>query len=377
MRGAGLLPFVAIVPLLVTGCVNTSDGPIDDDDDSAAPGDARTHAAVTTTDFSVGALAKVELDTRELTDEVTATSSDPVVRADGGLLFVINRYMFDSVRVYEPPDLQMPRVEFSTGAGSNPHDAAHCSGAIFVARYDLDSIGVYDIDTGIQIDEVDLSGWADEDGLPEASTLVRRGTTLYVGLQRMVREGAFWTPANGGGAVVAVDCETRDVVNSWTTGPNVFIQPHPMDDDALLLLDGIYWDPSGEIPLDGGVHPLPLEGQEPGDALIDEAMVGGNIVAVAADEAGRGLLVSADADQHHVHCVDLISGTTELILSSTAYIPSVQGNDRGEAWVVMRAPYDDPGAGGGLAVYDMDTCEQSDPEPWISTSLEPFSIDFY
>ena len=75
--------------------------------------------------------------------------------------------------------------------------------------------------------------------------------------------------------------------------------------------------------------------------------------------------------------MDLISGTTELILSSTAYIPSVQGNDRGEAWVVMRAPYDDPGAGGGLAVYDMDTCEQSDPEPWISTSLEPFSIDVY
>ncbi len=377
MRGPALLLAATIVPLLVTGCVGTSDGPAGDDDDSAGAGDGQGHAVITTTDFSVGALATVALDTRELTDEITTTSSDPIVRVDDGLLFVINRYMFDSVRVYEPPELQMPVVEFSTGAGSNPHDAAVCDGAIFVTRHDLDSLGVYDRETGIQIDEIDLSDWADSDGLPEASTLVRQGDTLYVGLQRMVRGGAFWTPADGGGAVVAVDCASREVVDSWSTGPNVFVQPHPMDDDTLLLLDGAYWDADGEITLDGGLSPLPLDGDSPGAPHIDEVTVGGNIVAVATNDAGHGLLVSADAEHHHVHCVDLAAGTTELLFSTTAYIPSVRGDDRGDAWIVMRAPYDDPGAGGGLAIYDMSTCEESAAGAWVGTSLEPFSIDFF
>ncbi len=370
-RTALALPLIAL--LTSQGCV-TSPGGSGDDDDSSADSAFQTHAVVTTTDFSVGALATVDLDTRELREEITATSADPIVRVDSGLVFQINRWMFDSVRVYEPPDLQQPVLEFSTGAGSNPHDAVLCDGAIFVTRYHEAALGVYDLDTGIGLGEIDLSPWADEDGIPEASTLVRRGTTIYVGLQRMIREGAFWPADPDGGVILEIDCEAREVTGEWSTGPNVAIQAHPMDDDALLLIEGIYTDESGAITLDGGLRTLDLLDDAPGPIEIDEDTVGGNIVAVAVGPDGRGLLITADALEHHVHGLDLVAGTTQLLDSTTAYIPEARANDRGEAWVVRRAPLDDLEAGGGLAVYDLAAFEQV---AWIGTSLEPFSIDFF
>lgn len=354
------------------GCVSSPGGPADDDD-SAGDGEGQTHAVVTTTDFSVGALVTVSLDTHEV-QEVTAISSDPFVRVDAGLVFLINRWMFDSVRVYEPTNLQQPLVEFSTGAGSNPHDAVLCKGAIFVSRYDVDSLGVYDLDTGIPLDEIDLSAWADEDGSPEASTLVRKGGTLYVGLQRMIREGSFWPADPDGGGVLEIDCATREVVRSWTTGPNVSIQPHPQHDDALLLLEGVFMDESGAVALDGAIRTLDLDEEAPGAVELDEATVGRNIVSVAADDSGRGLLISADLEEHHIHSLDLITGELEELVATSAYIPAVRVNDRGEAWVVRRAPPDDLEAGGGLAVYDLETYEEV---AWNGTNLEPFSIDFF
>jgi hypothetical protein len=365
-------PIVFVALLAASGCVTSPDGP-GDDDDSASDSAFQTHAVVTTTDFSVGALVTVDLDTHEV-QEVTAISSDPVVRVDAGLVFQINRWMFDSVRVYEPPNLQQPVIEFSTDAGSNPHDAVLCDGAIFVSRYDADSIGIYDLDTGIAVGEIDLSPWADEDGLPEASTLVRHGETVYVGLQRLIREGGVWPAAPGGGAVVEIDCVEREVVASWTTGPNVFIQDHPLQDDAFLLIEGMVMEESGAVDLDGGVRTLDTTSGTLGPLEIDEATVGGNVVAIAIDADGHGIVVTSDGTQHHILCLDPITGELQALDSTNAYIPEVGMNDRGEVWVVRRAPLDDLEAGGGLAVYDPVACEQV---AWIPTTLEPFSIDFF
>lgn len=370
-RPGALFPLLAL--LTTPGCTASSADP-GDDDDSSADSIFQTHAVVTTTDFSVGALATIDLDTHELREEITATSSDPVVRVDDGLIFQINRWMFDSIRVYDPPDLQRPVIEFSTGAGSNPHDAVLCGGAIFVSRYDMDSMGIYDLDTGIAVGEIDLSTWADEDGTPEASTMVRHGETLYVGLQRLIRDGGVWLAAPGGGVVLEIDCAEREVVDSWPTGPNVFIQTHPLLEDALLLIEGMVMEESGAIALDGGVRTLDTTTGTLGPMEIDEATVGGNVHAVAADELGRGLLVTSDAERHHIHCLDLNTGSTQPLNSTTAYIPEARMNDRGEVWVARRAPLDDLEAGGGLAVYDPAACEQV---AWIPTTLEPFSIAFY
>ena len=60
------------------------------------------------------------------------------MQVEEGAIYAINRYQHDSIRRYDPPDLRNPRLEFSTGAGSNPERVALCDGALFVTRLELD-----------------------------------------------------------------------------------------------------------------------------------------------------------------------------------------------------------------------------------------------
>ncbi len=376
------MPQRALPTLLLTwtlaavGCPTGADDDAGDDDAGDDDDGGQTHAVIATTDFAVGALASVDLDDGTVVDEITATSGDPVVWSDGGRVFQLNRFMFDSVRVHEPPALEVPALEFSTGAGSNPYAVAWCAGALFVVRYDRDSIGIYDPASGLPVGEVDLAPWADADGLPEASTLVRRGETLYVGLERLDRDGEVWLPAPGGGAVLEVDCAAREVVREWATGPNVKVQAHPWRDDALLLIEGVLFETWNVPALDGGVRTLDLTSGALGAVDLDEQAIGENIVGVAADAQGRGVLVSAGSETHTIHCLDMTDWSVETAAVTDYFIPEVRSNDRGEAWLPMRAGPADPGTPGGIAVYDLASCEER-AGGLIGFSLDPFSVAFY
>jgi hypothetical protein len=363
--------------LLSSGCPTGFDDDDDttgDDDDSAGV-DAQTHAVVTTTDFAVGALATVDLDTWEVTDSITATSADPFVRTDDGLVLQINRWQHDSVRIYDPADLTTPLVELSTGAGSNPQEALFCGGDLFVTRLEETSIGVYDPDTGMAVGTVDLSTWTDDDGSPEATTMARIGDTLYVGLQRLDRASVWWTPSDGGGRVLEVDCASREVTREWSTGSNVIVQQHPVVDDTLLLVDGAYYTDEGLVSLDGGIRELPLDG-EPGSYRLTDEDLGGNVLGVAATAEGRGIVITAEDVGHRVLCLDMADWSTTELLFTEAYIPEFAVNDRGEAWIVVRS-WLDPEDEGGLLVIDLDTCTDLTEDSWIRFELEPFSVAFF
>ena len=345
-----------------------------DDDDSADPVAHHTRALIGTTDFTVGALAEVALDTLEVTDEVTATTGDSVVRADGGYVIVINRFQHDSVRLYDPDDLLTPLSEFSTGAGSNPQEALLCDGRLFVTRLELDSIGVYDPDSGLPVGEVDLSAWADDDGVPEAATMVRVAGTLYVGLQRLDRDNA-WLPAADGGRVVEVDCGAMEVTRGWAVAANVTVRLHPRRNDALLLNDGPYWTAENLVATDGGLRELELDGDEAGDYLLTEESLGGHIVSVVAAATGYGLLVTAEDEGHRIFCLDMEDWTATELAFTTGWIPEVGVSDQGLAFVLIRS-WLDPQLQGGVAVYDLDDCSCFTGNDLLSFSLDPFSVAF-
>lgn len=363
---------LAAAALALVGCPTTAD------DDSFPPGPVpASFAAVATTDFSVGALATVDLEDFTINDEITATSGDPVVFADGGLLFQINRFMHDNVRVYDPAELTTPILEFSTGAGSNPHEAALCDGAIFVTRYGSAELGIYSLDTGLPLGAIDLSAWADPDGFPEMSSMVRRGETLYVGLERLDRDGDYWLGAPGGGRVLEIDCAARAVTREWTAGSNVQVLAHPTNSDALWLLDGVLFDDFGEPSFDGGLRELALDAAAPGTHLLTDTAASGNLIGLAVGAGGRGILVTADATQHHVHCLDTADWSLTHLSSHVQWVPQVVADDRGEGWVVFRSGEEPLEYPGGIAVYDLVTCEERTAGGWLDFSLEPYSVAFF
>lgn len=359
--------------LVLAGCIPADTA---DDDDSAGNGPGQSFSVVATTDFTVGALATVDLDTWAVTDNITAATGDTVLVADDGLLLVINRYQHDSIRIYDPLELRVPLLEFSTGSGSNPTDARFCGGNLFVSLYEEDYLGVFDPDSGLQVGQVDLSAFIDDDGIPEASTMVRKGDQLYVGLERLDRSDAFWLASQGGGRVVTVDCPTREVVASVATGSNLQLYPHPMDDSALIVVEGVYWNSDGQVDLDGGIRMLDLDSGQLGPFVLTEEQAGGNLTGLALDGQGRGLVLIADDEGTGIHCIDMDSWVPEMVASTSLYIREIRANDRGEAHVLTRS-WIDPEVAGGIRVFDLETCEDLTGDDWIRFELEPFSVAFF
>ena len=103
--------------MLVAACV--PEAKVADDSASLAADDTgggtsgQTHAVVATTFDGVGALAVVDLDTLEVTDELASISSDAVVVVEGDQIFQPNRSDFDSVRVYAPGQFNAPVSELA------------------------------------------------------------------------------------------------------------------------------------------------------------------------------------------------------------------------------------------------------------------------
>ncbi len=359
--------------LALLGC------PVDDDDvadDDSAGDDDGTHALLTTTDFTVGALATVDLADWTVADEITAATGDPVVQVHDGLAYQINRFQHDAVRVYDPPDFQTPLLEFSTGAGSNPQWVVPCAGALFVTRYEMDSLGIFDPGSGLELGEIDLSAYVDGDGLPEAASMVRVGDHLYAGLQRMDRD-AGWQPDPDGGRVLEIDCVAREITREWETGANVMVHGVPGRTDGLLLTEGALFDPDYQMLLDGGVRELALTDDAPGPLRLTEETLGGNIVAFGAGGAGLGLLALNVDEVHQLLCVDLTTWETTALWQTTSWIPEIQVNDRDQAFVPLRSGPADPAAPGGIAVIDLTDCADLTGDAWIAFSLQPYSVGFY
>jgi hypothetical protein len=324
------------------------------------------------TDFDVGALATIDADSRVVHDALASVPSDPAVVVDGGLVIVLGGRGFDVVRLHTPCEWDAPKVEFSLEDDANPHDAAICAGALFVTQYGLPRLGVYDLD-GEHLADVDLSDYADADGIPEADRVVRVDDTLYVALNRLDEVGASW-PAAGPGMVVEVDCASRAVTAAWETGPNPTAYAIPGDPGRLVLRVGTYYQADAvTLNLDGGLEAIDLASGEVSPLFVDEADLGQNVTGFAAMDAEHGLFLSQDPGSvFHVWTVDPTTGSTAEIGDSTAFLTDVEAIGP-EAWIAAGQSWEDPEARTGLLVADLVSGEMVVTTP-IPTALPPVSL---
>src|SRR4029077_4295592 len=115
-----------------------------------------------------------------------------VIRVSGGMVFVVNRFLGDNIQRLDPAQALRTRFQCSTGNGSNPHDLVVVApDKAYVTRYDRPELCVVDpsvsdcdhFRTGV----IDLSAFADGDGLPEMDQMAVVEGRLFVTVERLDR----------------------------------------------------------------------------------------------------------------------------------------------------------------------------------------------
>jgi len=338
--------------------------------DPADTGDTDTTeahgAVVSTTDFSVGALASVDLDTFEVTDSLSATSSDPFVQFEDGRVYQVNGYGVDSISVYEPGEFDAPVAQFSTGTGTSPRTVALIDDQLFVTLYETDHVAVLDPADGTSLGTVDLAGYAGVDGVPEAATLVELGGKLYVALERLDRSDPMvWT--DDGGRVAEIDPTTLTVTKTWEVGPSPQIYAHPSEAGKLIVRTGL----SGQAV--GGVRVLDPASATADAYHIDAAALGYGIAAWAGAPSGRGLVLAEHSDYSNtVECYDPEQGLATVYGPTYDWLTNPAIDADGRVWLPVRSF----SGASGLVVIDSETCATLTAAP-IGTILPPYKVAFY
>lgn len=309
----------------------------------------------TTTDFSAGAIAAIV--EGDLDDGLAPVGGDPVVVGlTDGRIAMLERSGGHHLRLYTPGCWDVPDVEVAL-EGANPHGAALHEDVLWVTAYDAEpSLRLFDPVDGASLGGVDLSAYADADGLVEADEVLVHDDRLWVALQRLERVGPAW-PDGGGGRVVVLDADTRGVVDVYDVGPNPKIATSTR---GVIVWTGVFGGPDGALGL--------LEGPP----RVTEAELGFDLQHYV--EVGEiGVLVGVDFEANErsrVRCYDWTSGTLRDGWDTDVWLADAVAEGE-RVWLASRSTASAPDHGDGLIAFDPVSCSVIDTLP---TALEPFSL---
>lgn len=171
------------------------------------------HLFVVGSEFGpAGTSATMELSAPfDVMQDVEPVGSDPKVRYFDDLLYVVNRFGGDNIQVIDPGTHDTV-IQFSTGVGSNPQDILLLGPErAYVTRYDEAELWEVNPQTGEVTDTIDLSLFADADGIPEMTYMARDENHGYVQLQRVNQDG-FFEPVPPS-YIAVIDLSTNEVVD--------------------------------------------------------------------------------------------------------------------------------------------------------------------
>ena len=322
---------------------------------TAIPSSARSDLFVVTTDFSTGSAAFLAAGAAEAEVNLLGLHSDAVAHYHDGRVYVVNRLGQDNILVLDETDLRTPLTQFSVGNGTNPHDIEIVApDRAYVTRYDAASLLIVDPRDGTQLGEIDLGAFADGDGLPEVSGIVRVGDRLYLSCQRLDRDGG-WGPVDvsylivvdlATDTVVDVDPETEGVQGIALSAAN----PNSLAVFGERIAVGVVVNFGDRA---GGVEIVDTAANRSLGLAVSEEDLGGDITSMVLVDGSRGYAVVADENfANSVRPFDLSSGAVGEPLEniSGGFIPHL-AVDGGRLIVADRGSWDDPDAA-GLKLYD-------------------------
>jgi hypothetical protein len=348
---------------------------------SLAPGPpahaAQTRAIAVATDFSSATIGSVDFGPpRTPHANQAGVCSDAVLRWRQGLVYVVERFGCDAIRILDGSNGFALVRQFSVGNGTNPNDIAVVSPTkAYVACYDSPNLLIVNPSSGLVTGAISLAAFADHDGIPEMNRLAVRNGRLFVSVQRVDRD-QFFSPTDSS-ALAVIDLATDQLVD---------VNPDPAGVQGILLpaqnpTTEIEIDANGDLLVgctgffganDGGVARIDPVALVSKGLETTEAQLGGDVNDIAVASAVRGFAVLSDAN-FDTKCVayDRATGavTCPVHTSSGFTLADAEVNDRGELWLCDRTPQNP-----GLRVFSATTCAAlAGP---ISIGLPPVDVTF-
>ncbi len=341
------------------------------------PGSARA-ALVVTSDYESGAYSVVDLGSLDVHRDIAAIHPDAVCRVDRTLRrpFLIERHGADAVDVLAPAEGWRVTSQYSVGAGTNPQDIAAVSpDRAYVARLGHPGLLVVNPLTGAEIDTVDLTDYADDDGVADITWLYALEGKVYALAARLE---AF--RPTGSSAMLVIDGETGAVEEEIPlshTNPSGKLRYNGALERFVLIETGGFSSLGGAGEMDGIVETFDPETRTVSGAVITAEALGGDIIDAVLVSETRGVAIiehgSDDTLATRLVAFDPSTGEKGQTLRESdawAFSALELTPDGGAIWLADRTR-----TRPGIRIFDTDTLQMMTEEP-IDVGLPPFMICF-
>ena len=330
---------------------------------------------VITSDFQTGSTAYLAPGSQTPEIDLLTIHADAEARFYDGRIYVLNRLGQDNILVLDADDLSNPLIQFSVGNGTNPKDIEFAGpDKAYVSRYDSASLLIVNPRDGSELGEIDLSAFADGDGLPEMSSMGIVGSRLYVTCQRLDRDGG-WGPV-GDSYLVVIDMETDTIVDVDANVDGVQgISLAAINPYSLVVVGSqiVVSGAAGFGDRAGGIEVIDTATNTGGGLVISEADLGGDVATLVMTSTTKGYVIVGDENfVNSIKPFDLASGTVGEALAghSGGFTPGM-AVDGARLIVADSGTFSDPDAA-GLLIYDANSGEKlAGP---ISVGLPPTGI---
>lgn len=345
----------------------------------AAAGPPCDYVFVVGSDYSVsGTCSTVEaLPPWAAQTGVAGVHSDAVARQHDRLIYVVNRLYGDNIQVIDPDGGFATVLQFSAGAGSDPHDIVFVSSErAYVPRSESRWLLEVNPTTGTVTDSIDLGPLADADGIPEMDGAALADGLLFVSVQRLDRD-YYWIPVPPSYLAV-VDVSTNILVDVDPVTPGVQgIELTCANPRGEILAGGdgttLYVACPGQWgALDGGIEAVDTVSLESGGLVASEAEFGGEIQDFTLPADGRAFAVISDA-AWATSCVafDWTTGAaTDTLVSTAGFdLADIELHGGSGQLFVSDRTYANP----GVRVFDAASGEETTTSP-VGVGLPPHDL---
>lgn len=364
-----LLSAVSVICGLGCRAQDTADPPIGADNPAAL---------VVTTDFESGAYSVVDVQSRQVQRNIAAVHSDLACRFDetAGIPFIIERFGADAVDVIDAGGNWRIAKQYSVGAGSNPQDiAASAPGRAYVARLGDKALAVVNPENGAHLDTVDLSAYADADGIPEITRLHYRNGKIFALAARLDN----FHPTDRSSMLV-IDGPTGTVdeeIFLSFVNPSGPLRYSKAVERLVLIETGGFSSRDGADELDGIIEYFDPETGNLEGPVITSAALGGDIIDAIIVRKDKGYAVverqnGADFETALLRFnPETGGGVATLAAAKNFSYPFMEVTPNGEElWLLDRTPQ-----APGIRIFDVRTDAELTETP-IDVGLPPFMLCF-
>ena len=326
------------------------------------PQAVESNAFILTTDYLDSSISIIDLeDVNTVQTDIHSTHGDDQVRYYNGHVYVLNRWGYDLIEVFDVNNNFEKTMEFSTGAGSNPQDIVFISDEkAYVSCYDSTDLLIVNPQNGNHIGAIDLSEYADDDGYPEMHKMIEfkffGKSRVYLTVQRLDRHNMY-EPTDLS-YVIEFDSDADTILNVIPlTGVNPTTEPILDGLHIIIGESGSWFDDT-----DGGIDRVHLFSNEAEGFLLTEADLEGNILDFDIYPTYTGLrglfwsyleqilglplkqrfinIITSDLSYNtHLHSYNIKQDTLTLLLSSEGYqFTDIATTDAGLCLLSDRTP---------------------------------------